>query len=105
MINGHRASFLVSWAATGGGPPSVAPAAGARQRNFAALAAGRPEAAARQAASEPALPAGSKDYRPAVSSAARSAIARSVRTVVSMSSVLNWLSSRIRGAAMYSLRL
>jgi hypothetical protein len=38
-------------------------------------------------------------------SAARSANACSAGTVVSMSSMLNWLSSRSRGTAMYSLRL
>jgi hypothetical protein len=39
------------------------------------------------------------------SAAARSVIARSVRTVVSMSWMSNWLSSRVVGPAMYSRRL
>jgi hypothetical protein len=40
-MNGHRASFLVSCAAPGGGPPSLTRAAGARQRSFAALGPSR----------------------------------------------------------------
>jgi hypothetical protein len=87
MMNGHRASFLASRAARCGGRLSLTRTAGSRQRSL------------RRWRLVPRALARPDDYRAADSSPARSAIACNVRTVVSMSSVLNWLSSRIRGAA------